>query len=82
LAQFQNIAFTNGMPLIVIDLLCYLTGGFHGNEEISAAITLAIKMLKERVAAKPKKDRREALKYDKKHHRKVTSLSGLLIPAA
>jgi len=47
------------MPLIVIDLLCYLTGGRHGNEEISAAITRAIRMLKERVAAKPKRDRKE-----------------------
>ena len=68
------------MPLIVVDLLCYLTGGHHGNEEISATITRALKMLKERVAPKPKK-REAGLKYEKanRHLRKTSTLSSLLV---
>jgi hypothetical protein len=79
LAQFKNISFSGGMPLIVVDLLCYLTGGHHGNEEVSAAITCAIKMLKERVA--PKTKNKKGLKYDKaaRHPRKTTTLTSLLI---
>lgn len=51
LALFKQIAFKAGMPLIVVDLMTYLCGGFHGSKESQASIKQTFKLLDDRKKA-------------------------------
>jgi len=45
---FKKIAFTSGTPLIVVDLMIYLCGGYN-NKSISEKCREAVNLLSDRV---------------------------------
>jgi len=57
LALFKKICFNSGMPLVVVDLFCYLTG-------VNVQVKKGMKLLKERVSPK-RKDKVKKVKYGK-----------------
>ena len=46
---FKQVAFDSGMPLILVDLITYLCGGFHEQKKLAGQVAKAVHLLDERV---------------------------------
>jgi hypothetical protein len=46
--MFKKIAFSSGMPLIIVDLMIYLCGGYH-SQSVTVNCHKAIKLLEDRI---------------------------------